>query len=43
MPPTREAFVRRVPGRNSWVRYPVKGREVFAVALTADPPVPILE
>ena len=42
-PPTGEAFVRRVHGRNLWVWYTLRGEEVFAVALTADPPVPVDE
>jgi hypothetical protein len=40
VPPTGEAFVRRVPGRNLWVWYTVSGEAVSVVALTADPPVP---
>jgi hypothetical protein len=43
MPPTGEAFVRRVPGRNLWIWYTVTDREVVVVALTADPPVPVNE
>ena len=40
IPPTGEAFVRRVPGRNLWVWYTVSDDTVSVVALTADPPVP---
>jgi hypothetical protein len=43
LPPTGDAFVRRVPGRNLWVWYVVRGDDVLAVALTADPPVPVDE
>jgi hypothetical protein len=40
IPPTREAFVRRVPARNLWVWYMPHDGEVVIIALTADPPVP---
>jgi hypothetical protein len=40
VPPTGEAFVRRVPGRNLWVWYMVSDDTVSVIALTADPPVP---
>jgi hypothetical protein len=40
-PPVRTAFVRRVPGRNLWLWYTLHGDVVFAVALTADPPIPL--
>lgn len=40
VPPTGEAFVRRVPGRNLWLWYTVAGDVVTVVGLTADPPVP---
>jgi hypothetical protein len=39
LPPTREAFVRHVPGQDLWVWYVLNGEVVFAVALTAEPPV----
>jgi hypothetical protein len=40
IPPTSEAFVRRVPGRNLWLWYSLAGDVVTVVGLTADPPVP---
>ena len=41
IPPTHEAFVRRVQGRNLWLWYQVvTGGIVAVVGLTADPPVP---
>lgn len=40
VPPTGEAFVRRVPGRNLWLWYTVTNDVVTVVGLTADPPVP---
>ena len=40
LPPTREAFVRRAPGRNLWVWYMLQGDDLFIVHLGADPPVP---
>lgn len=40
IPPTREAFVRRVPGRNLWLWYTITGDVVTIIGLTADPPVP---
>jgi hypothetical protein len=43
MPPTREALVRRVPDRNLWVWYRERDGELLALALTADPPVPLDE
>ena len=43
VPPTNEAFVRRVPGRNLWLWYVLGGDEVTVIALTADPPVPAIE
>ena len=42
-PPTREAFVRRVPKVNLWVWYVVLDGVVFVVGLTTDPPVPLDE
>ena len=41
IPPTHEAFVRRVPGRNLWLWYRQRGDELVLVAPTADPPVPL--
>jgi hypothetical protein len=41
IPPTADAFVRRVPGRNLWLWYRVRGDELVVVTVTADPPVPI--
>lgn len=43
IPPTGEAFVRRVPGRNLWLWYSVAGEVVTVIGLTADPPVPVDE
>jgi hypothetical protein len=43
VPPTGEAFVRRVSGRNLWVWYRPRGDELVLVTLTADPPVPLDE
>lgn len=40
VPPTGEAFVRRVPGRNLWLWYTVASDIVTVIGLTADPPVP---
>lgn len=41
IPPTRFAWVRRVPGCNLWVFYTFDAAELRAVALTASPPVPL--
>ena len=41
LPPVREAFVRRVPGRNLWVWYRAEGETLFLVHLSSDPPVPV--
>ncbi len=41
IPPTRFAWVRRVPGCNLWVFYSFDAEEVRAVALTASRPVPL--
>jgi hypothetical protein len=41
IPPTGEAFVRRVPGRNLWLWYKLRADELLVVTLTADPPVPV--
>jgi hypothetical protein len=43
VPPTGEAFVRRVPGRNLWLWYTLADGVVTVVGLTADPPVPAAE
>ena len=43
LPPTREAFVRRVPHRNLWLWYRIRGDELLVLLLTADPPVPLDE
>jgi hypothetical protein len=43
MPPTAEAFVRRVPGRNLWLWYTIADDAVIVIVLTADPPVPVDE
>jgi hypothetical protein len=43
LPPTAEAFVRRVPGRNLWLWYQGTADELLVVTLTADPPVPLDE
>jgi hypothetical protein len=40
-PPTQQAFVRAVHGRNLWVWYTLRDGEVFVVGLTAEGPVPI--
>jgi hypothetical protein len=41
IPPTHEAFVRRVSGRNLWLWYRVTPGEVVMVTLTRTPPVPV--
>jgi hypothetical protein len=41
IPPTRLAWVRRVPGCNLWVFYTFDDAEVRPVALTATPPAPV--
>jgi hypothetical protein len=41
IPPTSEAFVRRVAAHNVWLWYRVDGDELVAVAVTTEPPVPI--
>ena len=41
IPPTSEAVVRRVPGRNLWLWYRHRVDEIALIALTADPPVPV--
>ena len=44
LPPTREAFVRRVPGRNLWLWYTAaRDDELFMVTVTTEPPVPVDE
>lgn len=43
MPPTGEAFVRRVRNRNLWVWYKPRNGEVAIVGLTSEPPVPVVE
>lgn len=43
IPPTGDAFVRRVPGRNLWLWYVLPGDDaVTIIAVTADPPVPVV-
>jgi hypothetical protein len=41
IPPTREAFVRRVPDRNLWIWYVEVGAELLLLGLTSEPPTPI--
>lgn len=41
MPPTGEAFVRRVPGRNLWIWYRVEGDVLYLGHLSSEPPVPV--
>jgi hypothetical protein len=41
IPPTRSAWVRRVPNCNLWVFYTFGDVEVRVVALTVTPPVPL--
>jgi hypothetical protein len=43
IPPTRRAWVRRVPGRNLWVFYTFAAAEVRAVGLVDSPPVPLFD
>ena len=43
MPPTGEAFVRRVPGRNLWVWYRVDDAALYVAHVASDPPVPVDE
>ncbi len=40
VPPTGEAFVRRVAGRNLWLWYRVDEQQVTMVTVTKTPPVP---
>lgn len=40
IPPTGDAFVRRVPGRNLWLWYRMDGEKLYLVHLSSDPPVP---
>jgi hypothetical protein len=42
IPPTRRAWVRRVPNCNLWVFYTFDDVDVRVVALTATPPVPLV-
>jgi hypothetical protein len=42
MPPTRFAWVRRVPDCNLWVFFNFNEEEVRVVALVDSPPVPLL-
>ena len=42
IPPTRTAWVRRVPGHNLWIFYTFDVAAVRAVALTGSPPIPVL-
>lgn len=41
IPPTTQALVRRVHGRNLWVWYRVEPDEIVALRVTKVPPVPI--
>ena len=41
IPPTSEAFVRRVPGRNLWIWYRVSGDVSYLVHVSSEPPIPI--
>jgi hypothetical protein len=41
VPPTRFAWVRRVPGRNLWAIYTFSADEVRVLALADSPPVPL--
>jgi hypothetical protein len=43
IPPTSEAFVRRVPGRNLWIWYRVDGETLYVAHVGSDPPVPLDE
>jgi hypothetical protein len=43
LPPTGEAFVRRVPGRNLWIWYRAERDALYLAHLSSDPPVPLVE
>ena len=43
IPPTAEAFVRRVGGRNIWIWYRFTENELLLVGVTTEPPVPLDE
>lgn len=40
LPPTGDAFVRRVPGRNLWIWYRADAERLFLVHVSSDPPIP---
>lgn len=42
IPPTRIAWVRRVPNCNLWLFFSFDVSELRAIALTSSPPVPLL-
>lgn len=41
LPPTGQAFVRRIAGRNLWLWYRLTDAEVVPVTVTKHPPVPL--
>jgi hypothetical protein len=41
IPPTRVAFVRRVPGRNLWLWWRADEDELVMLLVTTSPPVPV--
>ena len=41
IPPTAEAYVRRVAGQNVWLWYRFDGSEVVLLSVTTEPPVPL--
>jgi len=43
MPPVARYWFRRVPGQNLWLYFAFDDAELFAVSLTARPPVPVDE
>jgi hypothetical protein len=43
IPPTGEAYVRRVPGRNLWIWYVVEDAALAIRHLGSEPPVPLDE
>jgi hypothetical protein len=41
VPPTGEAFVRRVPGQNLWIWYRANEETLYVALVSSDPPVPL--
>ena len=41
MPPTAIYWFRRIPGQNLWLYFSWSNTELYAVSLTARPPVPL--